>query len=65
MINPKSDPDRMFTVAETAEYFHVHYKTVLTWIYEGRIEASQPERRYLISGQSINEKIRRGKVVVY
>ena len=65
MINPTAEPDRQFTVTEVAEYFHVHYKTVLTWIYEGRLEASQPERRYLISGRSINEKVRRGKVVVY
>ena len=65
MINPETEPDRQYTAREVAQYFRVHYKTVLTWIDEGRLEASRPEQRYLITGHAINDKIRRGRRIVY
>tara|TARA_Y100000310_G_scaffold256367_1_gene264142 strand:+ start:56 stop:253 length:198 start_codon:yes stop_codon:yes gene_type:complete len=65
MINPTKNPDQMYTVQETAEFFHVRPKTILNWIYEGRLNATQPSKKYLISGDSILEKLRAGKVMVY
>jgi excisionase family DNA binding protein len=64
MINPKANPDGFFTVKETAEFFHVHPKTVLNWIYEGTLDATQPSKSYLISGESILKRLRQGKVIV-
>ena len=65
MIDPKANPDRLFTTKQVGEYFDVVPRTVCNWITEGNLEAIRPGGKYLVSGQSIIEKLRRSKYVVY
>ena len=64
-INPANEPERFFTVAETAEYLRCHPRTVLRWIEEGRLDAVKVGHRYLILGERILDRIKRSKVIVY
>ena len=65
MINPKADPDRLFTTDEVAEYFCVHVRTIYRWIEEGRLDAVKVGHRYLISANVIQDRIQRSKVIIY
>lgn len=46
--------NRYLLVAEAARLCRVHYKTVLTWIYTGRIPASKVGHRWLIAADDLD-----------
>ena len=45
--------DKLYTVAEVAEYFKVHYKTVRRWIREGELSAFKVGRAYRITESAL------------
>jgi|TARA_Y100000294_G_scaffold111581_1_gene103456 excisionase family DNA binding protein len=59
------NPDHWYTTKQVAEYFRIHERTVCSWIEQGKISAIQPGRKYLISGESVLDAVRRSKKVVY
>lgn len=46
--------DKLCTVAEVAEYFQVHFKTVQRWIREGKLPAFKVGRAYRIKQVDLN-----------
>ena len=65
MIDPRSEPDRLFTVKEVALFFSVQPRTILSWIEWGWIDAHRPGHKYLIRGDAILETVKRSKFTVF
>lgn len=59
------NPDHWYTTKQVGEFFRVHERTVCTWIEQGKIAAIQPGRKYLISGESVLNTVKKSKKVVY
>ena len=61
LINPKADPDRLFTTDDAAEYFSVSRRTIQDWIRDGHLTAFRPGGRYLIRGSEIIRRVETSK----
>jgi excisionase family DNA binding protein len=53
--------ERVFTVEEAAERFHVSHETIRRWLKAGRLQATRPGRRWLITESAMEAVLRSGK----
>lgn len=47
--------NEILTINQAAEKLHVHHNTVRRWIAEGKLKASRPSKKYLITMDAIME----------
>lgn len=50
--------NQILTINQVAELLHVHPHTVRKWIFEGKLRASKPERKYLITSDAVTDLLK-------
>ena len=45
--------ERLYSLAEAAQFLGVHVNTARNWVKDGRLKAVQPGRDYKVSGEEI------------
>jgi excisionase family DNA binding protein len=53
--------ERIYTVEEAAEYFLVSHETVRRWLKAGKLKATRPGRRWLITESAMQAVLKTGK----
>ena len=53
--------DKLMSLQEVAEKLNLHYRTVLNWVQEGKLEAVKTGRVWRISQQEVEEFLKRAK----
>ena len=51
--------DKLMTLQEVSEILNVHYRTVLNWINEGKLEAVKTGRLWRVSQEQLNTFLER------
>jgi hypothetical protein len=54
--------DKLYTVKMTAEFFGKHENTILRWIQEGVLPASQIKRGWYITGRDVRKLLKDGRI---
>jgi excisionase family DNA binding protein len=57
VMNEALSPDRLYTLAEAADYLRVSPATVRRWIKQRRLRASKIGRDYRIEGRQLEETL--------
>jgi excisionase family DNA binding protein len=49
--------EKLYTLEEVAEHFHVSTKTIKNWLKAGKIKGTRPGRKWLFTNEQIRQVI--------